>query len=97
MLQMRNPQLFTPFMAWKGLFQHLEGSPMDDYHEFKCDHEIRIEEWSLYQSPNYVLSLMELWPQVVEQKLLALVQQVEAEVLVVMEPLEMVELLEVVV
>jgi len=70
---------------------------MDDYHEFKCDHEIRIEEWSLYQSSNYVLSLMELWPQVVEQKLLALVQQVEAEVLVVMEPLEMVELLEVVV
>jgi len=22
MYQMRNPQLFTPFMAWKGLFQH---------------------------------------------------------------------------
>jgi hypothetical protein len=22
-------------MAWKGLFQHLEGLPMDDYHEFK--------------------------------------------------------------
>jgi len=34
MQQMHNPQLFTPFMAWKGLFQHLEGPPMDDYHEF---------------------------------------------------------------
>jgi hypothetical protein len=67
MQQMCNPQLFTPFMAWKGLFQHLEGSPMDDYHEFMCDHEIRIEDWSLYWSPNYVLSLAELWPQVVEQ------------------------------
>ncbi len=44
MQQMRNPQLFTPFMAWKGLFQHLKGLPMDDYHEFKCAHEIQIEE-----------------------------------------------------
>jgi hypothetical protein len=41
-------------MAWKGLFQHLEGPPMDDYHEFKCAHEIQIEEWELYWSPNYV-------------------------------------------
>jgi hypothetical protein len=40
---------------------------MDDYHEFKCDHEIRIKKWPLYQSPNYDLSLVELWPQVVEQ------------------------------
>jgi hypothetical protein len=27
---------------------------MDDYHEFKHDHDIQIEEWWLYQSPNYV-------------------------------------------
>ncbi len=40
MQQLRNPQLFTPFMAWKGLFQHLEGLPMDDYHEFKHANEI---------------------------------------------------------
>ncbi len=40
---------------------------MDDYHEFKCDHEIQIQKWPLYQFPNYVLSLVELWPQVVEQ------------------------------
>jgi hypothetical protein len=37
---MHNSQLFTFFMAWKGLFQHLGGPPMDDYHEFKRTHEI---------------------------------------------------------
>jgi len=51
---MHNPQLFTPFMAWKGLFQHLEGPFMNDYHEFKRAHEIQIEEWRLYWSFNYV-------------------------------------------
>jgi hypothetical protein len=45
MQQMHNPQLFTPFMAWKGLFQHLERPFMNDYHEFKSAHEIQIEEW----------------------------------------------------
>jgi hypothetical protein len=40
MQQMCNPQLFTPFMACKGLFQHLEGPLMDDYHEFRRAHEI---------------------------------------------------------
>jgi len=54
MQQMSNPQLFTPFMAWKGLFQHLEGLTMDDFHVFKCAHKIEIEEWQLYWSPNYV-------------------------------------------
>jgi len=44
MQQMHNMQLFTPFKAWKGLFQHLEGPPMDDYHEFRCAHEIQIKE-----------------------------------------------------
>ncbi len=48
MQQMRNPQLFMPFMAWKGLFQHLEGPPINDYHEFRHAHEIQIEEWTLY-------------------------------------------------
>jgi hypothetical protein len=41
---MRNPQSFTPFMAWKGLFQHLKKSFMDDYNEFVHAHEIQIEE-----------------------------------------------------
>jgi len=27
---------------------------MDDYHEFRCAHEIQIKEWQLYWSPNYV-------------------------------------------
>jgi hypothetical protein len=27
---------------------------MNDYHEFKSAHEIQIEEWWLYWSPNYV-------------------------------------------
>jgi hypothetical protein len=39
-----NPQFFTPFMAWKGLFQHLKRMPMDDYLEFKHANEIEIEE-----------------------------------------------------
>jgi hypothetical protein len=38
------------------------------------------------------LSLGELWPQVVQWQLLALIQQMEMEVLAVVEPLEMVEL-----
>jgi hypothetical protein len=41
-------------MAWEGLFQHLKGPFMDDYHEFKCAHDIQIEEWQLYWSPNHV-------------------------------------------
>ncbi len=51
---MHNPHIFTSFMAWKGLFQHLEKPPMDDYFEFKHAHKIQIEEWQLYQLPNYV-------------------------------------------
>ncbi len=26
---------------------------MDDYHEFRCAHEIQIKQWWLYQSPKY--------------------------------------------
>jgi hypothetical protein len=34
-------------LSWhgKGLFQHLKGSPMDDYHEFCDAHEVNIDEW----------------------------------------------------
>jgi hypothetical protein len=48
MQQMHNPQMFTPFMAWKGLFQHSKGLPIDDYHEFRHVNDIHIEEWQLY-------------------------------------------------
>jgi hypothetical protein len=45
---MHNPYLFTPFMAWKGLIQHLDGPHMDDYHEFEHAYEMKIKEWWLY-------------------------------------------------
>jgi hypothetical protein len=35
MQMLRNAKLVSPFLAWKGLFQHLEGPSMDDYHEFR--------------------------------------------------------------
>ena len=54
MQTLRNAKLFTPFMAWKGLFQHLEGPPMDDYHEFRRAHVVEIEAWRHHWSPNYV-------------------------------------------
>ncbi len=44
MQQMHNPQLFTPFIAWKGSFQHLEGAPMDDYHKSKHAYVDKIKE-----------------------------------------------------
>jgi hypothetical protein len=34
MKMLRNTRLFSPFLAWKRLFQHLEGPSMDDYHKF---------------------------------------------------------------
>ncbi len=54
MQMLRNARLFSPFLARKGLFQHLEGPPMDDYHEFRRDHAIEIEEWRQHWSPSYV-------------------------------------------
>ncbi len=45
MQMLRNAKLFSPFLAWKGLFQHLEGLPMDDYHEFRRDHAVEIQAW----------------------------------------------------
>ncbi|PTQ34011.1 hypothetical protein MARPO_0084s0073, partial [Marchantia polymorpha] len=50
---LRNPTLFTPFFAWKGLFQHLEGPPMDDYHEFGREYAVEIDAWRRHWSPNY--------------------------------------------
>ncbi len=54
MQMLRNAILFSPFMAWKGLFQHLEGPLMDDYHDFRRDHAVEIEAWRQHWSPSYV-------------------------------------------
>ncbi|CAM6082310.1 unnamed protein product [Calypogeia fissa] len=54
MQMLRNAELFSPFLAWKGLFQHLEGPPMDDYHEFRKAHDMEIMAWKDYWSPKYV-------------------------------------------
>jgi hypothetical protein len=54
MQMLRNAILFSPFLAWKGLFQHLEGPPMDDYHEIWRDHVTKIEVWRQHWSPSYV-------------------------------------------
>jgi len=62
------------------------------YHEFKNAHEIQIEEWCLYWSLNYVFIIRGIVAQVVQWQLLALIRQMEMEVLAVVEPLEMVEL-----
>jgi hypothetical protein len=53
MQMLHNTRLFSPFLAWKGLFQHLEGLPMDDYHEFRTDHAIEIEACKQHWSPSY--------------------------------------------
>ncbi|PTQ47547.1 hypothetical protein MARPO_0007s0008, partial [Marchantia polymorpha] len=50
---LRNPTLFTPFFAWKGLFQHLEGPPMHDYHEFGREYDVEIDAWRRHWAPNY--------------------------------------------
>ncbi len=54
MQMLHNAKLFSPFLAWKGLFQHLEGPPMDDYHQFRKDHATEIEAWRQHWSPSYV-------------------------------------------
>jgi hypothetical protein len=54
MQMLHNARLFSPFLAWKGLFQHLEDPLMDDYHEFRRDHATKIEEWKQHWSPSYV-------------------------------------------
>jgi hypothetical protein len=51
---LHNAKLFSPFLAWKGLFQHLEGPPIDDYHEFQKDHDVEIKVWRQHWSPSYV-------------------------------------------
>jgi len=53
---LRNARLFSPFLAWKGLFQHLEGPLMDDYHEFRRDHALKLRsEGSIGLHPMYLL------------------------------------------
>jgi hypothetical protein len=54
MQMLRNARLFSPFLAWNGLFQHLEGPSMDDYHEFRRNHATKIEEWRQHWFPCYV-------------------------------------------
>jgi hypothetical protein len=54
MQMLRNARLFSPFLAWKGLFQHLEGPLMDDYHEFWRVHAIEIKEWRQHWYLSYV-------------------------------------------
>jgi hypothetical protein len=54
MQMLHNAKLFSPFLAWKGLFQHLEGLPMYDYHEFRRDHAAEIKVWRQHWSPSYV-------------------------------------------
>jgi hypothetical protein len=51
---LRNARLFSPFLAWKGLFQHLEGPLMDDYHEFRRDHATEIEELRQHWFPSFI-------------------------------------------
>jgi hypothetical protein len=54
MQMLHNARLVSPFLAWKGLFQHLEGPLMDGYHEFRKDHATEIKEWRRHWSPSYV-------------------------------------------
>jgi hypothetical protein len=54
MQMLHNARLFSPFSAWKGLFQHLEGPPMDDYHEFRRVHAAEIKAWRQHWTPSYV-------------------------------------------
>jgi hypothetical protein len=54
MQMLHNAILFSPFLAWKGLFQHLGGPLMDDYHEFRRNHATEIEGWRQHWSPSYV-------------------------------------------
>jgi hypothetical protein len=51
---LKNPKGFSAFIAWKALFSHLEGAPMDDWREFAQEHAAKIEQWRAFYSPNYV-------------------------------------------
>jgi hypothetical protein len=56
MQMLRNTKLFSPFLAWKGLFQHLEGILMDDYHEFRRDMLLKLRsEDNIGLHPMYLL------------------------------------------
>lgn len=51
---LKNKKDFTPFLAWKMLFNHLEGAPMDDWRDFAKQHAKEIETWRDFWSPDYV-------------------------------------------
>jgi len=72
MQQMHNPQLLTPFLTWKK-FQHLEGSLMDDYHEFKPIMQ-RLKNDNCIVHMIMFPSLKVLWPQELFQFLVQLWQ-----------------------
>ncbi|OAE22507.1 hypothetical protein AXG93_4855s1000 [Marchantia polymorpha subsp. ruderalis] len=42
------------FVSLKGLFQHLKGPPIDDYHEFGREYVMEIDAWRRHWSPNYM-------------------------------------------
>ncbi len=65
---------------------------MDDYHEFKRTHEIQTKKWWLYWSPNYVSNINRIMAPKVQRQPLTLIQQMEAKVPMVLEPLEVMEL-----
>ncbi len=70
---------------------------MDDYHEFKHAHEIQIEEWRLYWSSNYVSITRGIVAPSGAMTILGISSTMEAKMPMVVEPLEVVELLGVVV
>jgi hypothetical protein len=51
---LKNPEGFSAFIAWKALFSHLEGAPMDDWREFFQLNAMEIELRRAYCSPDYV-------------------------------------------
>src|SRR5450759_3406781 len=51
---LKSPKGFSPLIAWKALFSHLEEAPMDDWREFARQYPTEIEAWRAYYSPDYV-------------------------------------------
>jgi len=71
MQMLRNARLFSPFLAWKGLFQHLEGPPMDDYHGLEEIMLLRLRSaGSIGLHPMYLLLMVVLLVVVLLHRLL---------------------------
>jgi hypothetical protein len=65
---MCNPQLFTPFMACKGLFHYFEESIMDDIVSFGMPvQKQKLKSDNCFGHPIVFRSLRVLWPQVLLQ------------------------------